>query len=170
MAERLGHLGAAVRSAHAEADRVRKASESAEAALEADRATLSKLEQRLAAAEDEPDEVGDPRPTSATASTRTPPAARAGETEARLALRTGEERGRALTARAESLERAVREERQARERAAARRARRQREAEVAHAVQVAAEVLARAADEARWSRRPPSATQPRPPARSARPS
>ncbi len=139
VAERLGHLGAAVRSAHAEADRVRKASESAEAALEADRATLSELEQRLAAAEDEPDEVGEPSTDERDRLDEEAATARAGETEARLALRTGEERVRALTARAESLERAVREEQQARERAAARRARRQREAEVAHAVQVAAE-------------------------------
>ncbi|MGN6610255.1 MAG: chromosome segregation protein SMC [Angustibacter sp.] len=139
VAERLGHLGAAVRSAHAEADRVRKARESAEAALEADRATLGELEQRLAAAEDEPDEVGEPSTDERDRLDEEAATARAGETEARLALRTGEERVRALTARAESLERAVREEQQARERAAARRARRQREAEVAHAVQVAAE-------------------------------
>ncbi|HEX3003878.1 MAG TPA: AAA family ATPase, partial [Angustibacter sp.] len=97
------------------------------------------LEQRLAAAEDEPDEVGEPSTDERDRLDEEAATARAGETEARLALRTAEERVRALTARAESLERAVREEQQARERAAARRARRQREAEVAHAVQVAAE-------------------------------
>ncbi len=139
VAERLGHLGAAVRSAHAEADRLRKAGETAEAALEADRAALAELEQRLAAAEDEPDDVGEPSTDERDRLDAEATAARSAETESRLALRTGEERGRALTARAESLERAVRDEQQARERAAARRARRQREAEVAHAVQVAAE-------------------------------
>jgi chromosome segregation protein len=163
VAERLGHLGAAVRSAHAEADRLRKAAETAGSALESDRATLAELEQRLTAAEGEPDDVGEPSTDERDQLDEQAGAARAAETEARLALRTGEERVRALTARAESLERAVRDGQQARERAAARRARRQREAEVAHAVQVAAqfthEVLSRSLERAADEREAAQATR-----------
>ncbi|GAA4345194.1 chromosome segregation protein SMC [Angustibacter luteus] len=138
VAERLGQLGAAVRSAHAEAERSRRAAETAAQALDADRAALAELEQRLAAAEQEPELEGEPSSAERDRLDAASSAARAAETEARLALRTAEERGRAVTARAEALEQAVREEHQARERAAQRLARRQREAEVAHAVQVAA--------------------------------
>ena len=134
VAERLGQLGAALRSAAAEADRLRRTGETAAKALEADRLALAELEDRLAAAEAEPAEEGEP-PTDERdrldAEART---ARTAETETRLALRTAEERGRALAARAQSLERAVREEQAARERARARRERRRREAEVARAV------------------------------------
>ncbi|WP_426561456.1 chromosome segregation protein SMC [Angustibacter sp. McL0619] len=138
VAERLGQLGSAVRSAHAEADRLRRAAETAGAALEADRAALGELEQRLAAAQEAPELDGEPSSQERDRLDAAATAARAAETEARLALRTAEERGRAVTARAEALEQAVREEHQARERAAARVARRRREAEVANAVQIAA--------------------------------
>ena len=144
VAERLGALGASVRSAHAEAQRLRRSAEAAEQSLAVDRTTLAELEQRLAAAqrpaegsepagdEDDDEPATDERDRLAVAAA----AARAAETEIRLALRTGEERARALAARADGLERAVRDELAARERAAARRERRRREAEVARAVQV----------------------------------
>jgi chromosome segregation protein len=156
VAERLGQLGAAVRSAHAEAERLRRAAETAGAALDADRTALGELEHRLEAAQQAPELDGEPSTEERDRLDAAATAARAAETEARLALRTAEERGRAVSARAEALEQAVREEHQARERAAARAARRQREAEVAHAVQVAAtfthDLLSRSLDVATQER------------------
>ncbi|HEX8496255.1 MAG TPA: AAA family ATPase, partial [Actinomycetales bacterium] len=139
VAERLGQLGSAVRSAHAEAQRLRRSVETAQASLDTDRATLGELEQRLAAAQEQPADEGEDGEPSTDERDRldaAASAARAAETELRLGLRTGEERARALAGRAEGLERAAREELAARERAAARRERRRREAEVARAVQV----------------------------------
>lgn len=137
VAEQLGNLGTAARSARAEAERVQASLEQAARTLEDDTAQLAELTQRLAAAEVEPveseaqisqgtrlrDELGQ----AATA-------ARTRETEARLTLRTVEERARALAGRAESLERAAQAERVARERAAERERARARQAAVAEAV------------------------------------
>ncbi len=141
VAERLGALGAAVRSAHAEADRLRRSAEAAEQALATDRTALTELEQRLEAAQQpSPDDVGSPDAEPSTADRdrldAEAAAARTAETDVRLTLRTGEERARALAGRADGLERAARDELAARERAAARQERRRREAEVARAVQV----------------------------------
>ena len=135
VAERLGALGAAVRSATAEPMRLRRSAEVAEQSLAQDQEALVELEQRLDAAQGPVDEV---EPSTAERDRLDGEAAlaRTAETEIRLMLRTGEERARALAGRAEGLERAVRDEVAARERAAARQARRQREAEVARAVQV----------------------------------
>jgi chromosome segregation protein len=138
VAERLGQLGAAARSAHAEADRLQRAAETAEQALDADRAVLVELTERLAAAQAEPELDAEPSADEQDRLAGSASAARAAETEARLALRTAEERARALSARAQSLERTVREQHEARERAQARRVRRRREADVARAVQTAA--------------------------------
>ncbi len=137
VAERLGQLGATVRAAHGEADRTRRGLGQAQEALAADGASLEELEQRLAAAQEEPGEV-EPSAELAEQYGVAAVAARAAETEARLALRTGEERVRAVGARAQQLEQAVRDEVAARERLVRLRERRQRQAETARAVEVGA--------------------------------
>lgn len=140
VAEQLGHLGAAARSARAEADRMQKGLDAARAQLEQDTATVTELVARLEAAEqpvdgrsDEPD-TGERDRLAGEAS-----AARAAEMEARLALRTAEERLRGLAGRAESLERAAAREVEARERAARRAEQRRRQVEVAAAVRTGVE-------------------------------
>ena len=158
VAEQLGHLGSAARAARAEAERVQRSLEAAGATLEADHATLVELTERLAAAQEAPQDT-EAAITEATArrdaTAQAATAARGRETEARLTLRTGEERARALAGRAESLERAATAERAAREKAARREQERARQAAVARAVQTAAvrtgelldRALRRAADE-----------------------
>jgi chromosome segregation protein len=139
VAERLGPLGSQLRGAHAEAERLHRSLEAAEQAVEADQQTLVELQARLEAAQTPSDEDVEDEPSTAERERldAESSAARAAETEVRLALRTGEERARGLAARAESRERSVRDERGARERAAARRERRAREAQVARAVGLA---------------------------------
>ncbi len=141
VAEQLGHLGAAARSARAEGDRLQSALDTARAQLETDTGTLAGLVERLEAAQapadgetpDEPDTSERDRLGTVAA------AARAGEMEARLALRTAEERLRSLAGRAESLERAAAREVEARERAARRAEQRRRQVEVAAAVRTGVE-------------------------------
>ncbi len=143
VAEQLGQLGSAARAAAAEAERLARTIGAAQESLAQERRMLGELDQRLAVAQeapDEPDAGDDDRPGLAAACT----AARAAELEARLAVRTGEERVRACGGRAEGLEHAARQEREARERAAARREQRKQAAAVAAAVARGAEhVLAR---------------------------
>ncbi len=138
VAERLGTLGAGVRTASAEADRADRAIEDALATLEADRAELAALVARLEAAEAEPEDAQDPSTEDRDRLELAASRARTAETEVRLALRTREERARALKGRADSLEGAARNEIAARERLRERRERRRREAGVAAAVQAAA--------------------------------
>ncbi|WP_270888588.1 chromosome segregation protein SMC [Pedococcus sp. 5OH_020] len=152
VAERLGHLGGTVRSARAEAERTERAIADAGAALEADRAELAGLVERLDEAGVEPGEAQDP---STDERDRLEVEARRGrtvETELRLTLRTKEERARALKGRADSLEGAARNELAARERLAARQERRRREATVAEGVRrgaaYAATIVASALDRA----------------------
>ncbi len=142
VAEQLGQLGAAARSAHAEAERVARAITEAEQARDRDLAGLAELEARVSAAEDAPDEEPDDAELERLVDgART---ARQAELEARLALRTVEERARALAGRAEQLERAAEAERSARAQALARRERRRREAVTAREVGAAVQrVLAR---------------------------
>ena len=131
VAEQLGQLGSAVRSAAAEADRARATRAQVSERLEADRAELADLSARFEAASAAPAEDGD---VSTDERDRLAEVARGfgrSETEARLALRTTEERARALSGRADGLERQAREELAARERAAARRARRAEQVRVA---------------------------------------
>jgi chromosome segregation protein len=118
MAEQLGLLASAVRSAQAEAGRLQQARVRAEQAHEADLSGLAELEERLAAAQaaEDPETAGEPSTEVRDRLAEAAAAARAAEVEARLSLRTGEERARALAGRAESLERAARTERAARER------------------------------------------------------
>jgi chromosome segregation protein len=144
VAEKLGALGVAVRNARAEADRTEKAIATAEAAVESDRREHAGLTERLEVAsqqsengeEDASPEERDRLDAAATA-------ARTRETELRLSLRTREERARAVHDRAQSLDSAAAAELAARERSAARRLRRQREAEVAQAVRVGAAYAAK---------------------------
>ncbi|WP_432565553.1 chromosome segregation protein SMC [Kineococcus sp. SYSU DK003] len=131
VAEQLGQLGAAVRSAAAEADRVRTTREQVGERLQADRAELAELTERFEAASAAPADDGD---VSTDERDRLAEVARGfgrSETEARLTLRTAEERARALAGRADSLQRQAAEELAARERAAARRAQRAEQSRVA---------------------------------------
>ena len=132
VAEELGHLGSQVRSAKAEADRLRQAIATAERARDGDTAGLRELEERLTAAENSPESEPDiaPRERLAEASR----VARSTETDSRLALRSAEERARALHGRSDSLTRAAEQERAARVQAASRRERRIHQARVAEAV------------------------------------
>ncbi|MEJ7774498.1 MAG: chromosome segregation protein SMC [Nocardioidaceae bacterium] len=132
VAEELGHLGSQVRSAKAEADRLRQAIATAERARDGDAAGLRELEERLTAAENSPESEPDiaPRERLAEASR----VARSTETDSRLALRSAEERARALHGRSDSLTRAAEQERAARVQAASRRERRIHQARVAEAV------------------------------------
>src|SRR5690606_27976601 len=118
-AEQLGSLGAAARAARAEADRHRAALEQAQARRAEDELELEALVERMAIAEEEPedgegsvDELQAARDAAAEAAT----AARGRETEARLALRTAEERARAVSGRAQALAAAAEPERGARAR------------------------------------------------------
>ncbi len=158
VAEKLGALGVAVRSARSEAERTERAIAGAEAALDSDRTEHAGLAERYEAAGVQPDATDadvstDERDRLDAAAT----AARAHETELRLAQRTREERGRALHDRATALEAAAVAEIDARARHEARRQRRLREAEVAEAVRVgaayAAGVVTRAAERADGLRR-----------------
>lgn len=138
VAERLGELGASVRSAKAEAQRTEKAIADATAALEADRAELASLNERLEEASAQPEEAAEPSTAERDRLELMASQSRAAETELRLTLRTREERARALHGRADSLEGAARNELAARQRLAARNERRRREATVAEAVRRAA--------------------------------
>jgi chromosome segregation protein len=143
VAEQLGQLGAQARAARAEAERLEEQIAQAHARMDVDQAELASLAERLRAAQAEPEQTEsetarahERRDADAAGAV----AARAHETEARLALRTAEERARALSARAESLERAAVAERDARVRAEEAAARRERQ------VQAAQEVIAGAHD------------------------
>ncbi|WP_226344574.1 chromosome segregation protein SMC [Agilicoccus flavus] len=149
VAEALGRLSAEVGGARAEAERGRAAMTTAQDSLEASRAELGRLEDRLAQAQ------GDTDDTDETSRTEKPDAserdrledaaqaARAAETEARLTLRTREERLRAMSGRADSLEGQARAEVAAREKARARAERRARSSRTATAVRDIAERGAR---------------------------
>ncbi|WP_427383429.1 chromosome segregation protein SMC [Janibacter sp. G56] len=138
VAEKLGTLGATMRSARGEAERTERALAERRTTLESDQVEFAELNARLEEASAEPVEVDtdpeDRREDLELAASR----ARTAETEVRLTLRTKEERARALHGRADSLEGAARNELAARERLRARQERRRREATVAAAVHDAA--------------------------------
>ncbi len=139
VAERLGTLGASVRTASAEAERAERAIANARETVEAARVELDALSTRLAEAEQEPlEDDADPSTEERDRLELDASRARTAETEVRLALRTKEERARALKGRADSLEGAARNEIAAREKLRERREKRRREAEVAAAVHEAA--------------------------------
>jgi chromosome segregation protein len=139
VAEQLGQLGSAARSALAEADRMSGSIAQARQSGDRDRETMSELEARLAAAQGSPDE--EPSTAERDGLSVVAAAARDAETEARLAVGTAEERVRAIGTRAAQLEAAAAAEREARERAAVRRVRREREAVVAAAVAIGASAV-----------------------------
>jgi len=136
VAEELGQLGSLVRNARAEADRLTRAIEGAEAAREKDQAGLTELEGRLARAEADP--AAEPELDAREQLVELARQARAAETDVRLALRTSEERARALHGRADQLWRAAQAEREARAREIERRERVAREGRAAEAVLVGA--------------------------------
>jgi chromosome segregation protein len=142
VAEQLGQLGSAARSAAAEADRLAGSIAQAQEAGARDRGALAELEERLSSAEQAPDE----EPSSAERDRLVAQAiaARGLETDARLAVRSAEERLSAIGNRASQLEAAAVAEQAARERAAVRRLQREHESVVATAVAIgAAAALAR---------------------------
>jgi chromosome segregation protein len=139
VAEELGQLGSAARSARAEADRLAKAIQQAQAGREEHEAALADLERRLTDAESNSED--DPEDSAIDELADEARTARAAEMEARLALRTAEERARAMAGRAEDLLAAAQAEREAIAKAAARREQRRHEAEVARAVVTAAEMM-----------------------------
>jgi len=130
---RLAELGAAARSAKAEADRIAQNRFQAEQARDRDLAGLTDLEDRLRNAESTPIDHN-PSTVERDELASAVPAARQREIDVRLAVRTAEERVGALAGRADALARQAAAEREARERAAARRAARARGATIARAV------------------------------------
>ncbi len=136
---RLAELGAAARSAKAEAGRTAQNRVKAEQARDRDLAGVSDLEDRLRNAEATPVDT-DPSTNERDELAAAVPAARQHEIDVRLAVRTAEERVGALAGRADALAREAAAEREARARAAARRAARARGAVIAQVVMGAAEV------------------------------
>ncbi|MBI9116249.1 chromosome segregation protein SMC [Sanguibacter suaedae] len=147
--ERLGHLGATVRGAVAEAERIARQITLVQTTAAEDREGLAELEERLDAAQEEPADARTALETATEDRDRRAQEAvdsRARETEARLTLRTAEERERALAGRAQGLERAAVAARAAREAAAAREAERARGAATAAGVHAATEHVLAAID------------------------
>lgn len=132
VAEELGQYGSQSRAARGEAERLAQAIEKAEEARAQAVAGLTDLENRLASAEEAPEE--EPDTSVREQLVEQARAARQGEMDARLALRTSEERARALHGRADALVRAANTEREARAKAAERRERLIREGRAAEAV------------------------------------
>ncbi|MDT7574472.1 MAG: chromosome segregation protein, partial [Pseudonocardiales bacterium] len=129
-AARLGAYEQAVRSATAEAERLRTRRDQVETRRSDALLALEAAERQLAVAEDEPVE-DEPDTEVRDAAHEAVETARSDEVEARLALRTAEERARAIAGRADSLRRQAAAERQARQRAAAAHAARERGARIA---------------------------------------
>ncbi|WP_211129094.1 chromosome segregation protein SMC [Sinomonas albida] len=151
VAERLAALGAQLRGATAEDERLRASLEAAREHLEKEQEALATAAERLEAAEEaDAEEEPDAEPSSDERDrlAQRATAARAAELEARLALRTAEEQHRALAARAESLERAAAGERKAAAEAERRAAERARKAAQAGAVARAAVLGVAAMDRA----------------------
>jgi len=143
VAEKLGALGVAARSARNEAERTSAAIATAEQTLAANVSERDELTARLEAAaaagdSDEDVDTGERDRLDAAGTT-----ARTHEMEVRLGLRTREERARALKDRADALEASAVAELAARAKQAARRERRQREAQVAEAVRLGAAYAAK---------------------------
>ncbi len=135
VAEELGQHGSQARAARGEAERLEQAIAKAEEARVQAVAGLAELEERLAAAEETPEEEPDTGVREELAERARD--ARQAEMDARLALRTSEERARALHGRADGLRRSAAKEREQRAQAAARRERVLREGRAAEAVSAA---------------------------------
>ncbi len=148
VAEQLGQLGSAARSARAEGERLQVNLDAAQQNVVADRSAQAELAERLEAAQAAPSEVDDePDTAGRDRLARASSDARSAEMEARLALRTGEERLRGVSGRAESLERAAVREQQARDHALRRAAERRHQVEVASAVRIGVERTMAVVDE-----------------------
>jgi chromosome segregation protein len=119
-----------VRSATAEAERLRARRDQVETRRSDALLALEAAERQLAVAEDEPVEE-EPDTEVRDAAHEAVETSRSDEVEARLALRTAEERARAIAGRADSLRRQAVAERQARQRAAAAHVARERGARIA---------------------------------------
>ncbi|MBU6347221.1 MAG: chromosome segregation protein SMC [Actinomycetales bacterium] len=139
IAEQLGSLQSAIRSATGEADRLSAAMDSAVKAREDDLRVVNELQARLNAAQQESvsDEVLDESARETLASVLE--TVRQVELDARLQLRTGEERLSALELQIQQLEHAATVERTTRARAIELREQRRRQAKIAAAVVVASE-------------------------------
>ena len=140
VAEQLGTHASAMRAATAEAERLADAIAAAEQARDADLATVAQVQERLSAAEAEPEQT-EPDAAAREQANVALEQAREAETQALLAVRTSEERVRAAATRADQLEKAAATERAARERAIARRVERERAGRAAVAVGAVAAVL-----------------------------
>ncbi|MCU6481270.1 chromosome segregation protein SMC [Arthrobacter sp. A2-55] len=136
VAERLGTLGATLRSATGESERHAQALGLATANLAKEQQALEEVAARLARAQEEPTGA-DPSMEERDALAAQATAARAVEMESRLALRSTEEQLNAVRNRAAALERAAATERTAREQAARRALQRRRQAGKAEAVAAA---------------------------------
>lgn len=141
VAERLGHLGSAVRGARGESERLAEAIVKAQEVRERDVEGLAELVTRLEQAESAPDE--EPDTSTLDAFIERASEARRAETDALLALRTNEERERALRDQVEALRAGAAEEREARVRDQERRERQRREAQAAQAVLTVVNVVLR---------------------------
>ncbi len=134
-AAQLGRLAGQARAAASEVERAERAVAAAAEARQQDALALTEAEERLAVAEEMPDD-GEPSTEGRDRLDVECAEARSTEMEARLAVRTAEERVRGLAGRADALERSARAERAARAQAIARRERMARQAEVVSAVGV----------------------------------
>jgi chromosome segregation protein len=130
VAEELGTLGSAVRSAQIEADRLLKAQQAAQVAADDDLVTVEDLQRRVREAEEAP-ELVEPDPEVALSLRTQLATAKEHEVSARLDLRTMEERRTAATERVSELQAAAARVRQQRQAQAEQRAQRMREAAVA---------------------------------------
>ena len=135
VAERLAQLGSLARSTRVECTRMTRAREQAQAARDRDELLCRDLEQRLAGVD--AGDVQEPDTGALDRLADVARAARAAETEARLALRTVEERARALAGRADRLTRTANAVRADRDAALRRHEQMQRDALVAEAVVLA---------------------------------
>jgi len=145
VAERLGHLNSQLRSAVAESDRLADSLAKAELNIAVAEEALEAAAERLAAAQEAPEE-DEPSTEQRDALAAAASNARAQEMEVRLGLRGAEEQLNATANRAASLERAAATERRAREEAARRAERRKAQAARAAAVARAAEQAVRFID------------------------
>lgn len=142
VAERLGTLGATLRSATGESQRHEQALEIANTNLKADELALAQIAARLDSAQQVP-AVVDPSMDERDALSAQATAARAVEMESRLSLRSGEEQLIVVRNRAAGLERAAATEKMAREQAAQRANVRRFQGKKAAAVALATEQILR---------------------------
>ncbi|OFI40056.1 chromosome segregation protein SMC [Arthrobacter sp. SW1] len=145
VAERLGHLNSQLRSAVAESERLAESLSKAELNIAVAEEALEAAAERLAAAQEAPEE-DEPSTEQRDALAAAASQARAREMEVRLGLRSAEEQLNATSNRAASLERAAATERRAREEAARRAERRKAQAARAAAVARAVEQTVRFVD------------------------